>query len=154
MNPSNHDPTIGRRTTESLRSFACTAATQLRDGIERVLDNDSNDDLDAPSHLISLCGNLDELDTVVRKAIGMYPRPIPPDLIELHTRIERCVDAATDLAGWALESQSAGLAHSAQKAFVELQHLLAFVDPTGKVRASSAPPRSIRPPSNRPSAPT
>jgi hypothetical protein len=142
-------PTIGRRTTESLRALACNAATQLRDGIERVLDNDSNDAPDAPSDLVSLCGNLDELDSIVRHTIGTHPRPIPADLVELHARIEACVDAAVDLAAWAFDKDTLAFSSSASKAFVKIQHLLAFVDPTGSVRASSAPPGSVRPRSNR-----
>jgi hypothetical protein len=147
---SPRQPTIGRRTTESLRTLACNAATQLRDGIERVLDNDSANSPDAPSDLVSLCGNLDELDSIVRHAIGTHPRPIPADLVELHARIEACVDAAVDLAAWAFDKDTPAFASSASSAFVEIQHLLAFVDPTGKARASNAPPGSVRPRSNRP----
>jgi hypothetical protein len=134
MQSATHEYAVNKRTTDSLRAAACSAAAKLRDGIARMIDDEQNTDADASSDLISLCGNLDQLDSVVRHAIGTHARPIPADLIELHARIDACVDAAMDLAGWAFDNGSAR-ANSASRAFVKVQNLLAFVDPACRRRA-------------------
>jgi hypothetical protein len=135
MQSANQELTAGRRTTDSFRAHALNVSTKLRDGIARVRERAP----DAPSQLISLCGNLDELDRAVCRTIALHPSPIPADLIELHARIEKCIDAAMDLAGSEVDEGGPGLENSASKAFMQVQHLLALVDPTGKTRMSAAP---------------
>jgi hypothetical protein len=140
MQFSGKETNSGRRTSESLRLYACAVAIKLRNGIARVAERDGKTDADASSRLFSLCGNLDQLDQVVRKAIGIHPRPIPPDLIDLHKRISACVDAAVDLAGRAFDDVGPGAAKSASNALVKVQSLLALVDPAEAARAASIPP--------------
>jgi len=147
MQYASQEPQVGRRTTDSLRAHACNVALRVRDGIARMTERDGHDNGDASSHLVSLCGNLDQLDHVARQAIGMHPRPIPADLIELHTRISACVDAAMDLAGWAFDTKGSGFTNSASNALVKVQSLLTFLEPTGRAVASAIPPglHSFRP---------
>jgi hypothetical protein len=131
------EPAIGQRTTESLRALAASAANKLKEAMAQVVSKDLPGDGDALSHLISVCGNLDQLDQVVRHSIGLHSRPIPLALIELHKRIDASVDAAMDLAGWAYDDSGPGFASSAARAWAEVQKLLAFVEPTSRTGVSS-----------------
>jgi hypothetical protein len=140
MQFASQEVLVNRRTAESLREHACNAATKLRDGIARVVEKHGQDDGDASSQLISLCGNLDQLDSVVRRTIGMHPHPVPPDLVGLHARLGTCVDAAMDLASWAFDPNGSEFARSATAALAQVRNLLAFVDPTGNRRRSVPPP--------------
>jgi hypothetical protein len=132
-------PMASQHTNDSLRAHVRTAATKLKEAIERVGPKAGGADVDGLSHLVSICGNMDQLDHFVRNTIGVYPRPIPQGLIELHKRIEASVDAAMELAGWAYEKPGPGLANSTARAWAEVHKLLAFVEAPGSGKGSLMP---------------
>jgi hypothetical protein len=139
MQIHSQQPMASKHANDSLRVHVRTAATTLKGAIERVASKNRTADVDAFSHLVSICGNMDQLDHYVRSTIGSLPRPIPPGLIELHKRIEASVDAAMELAGWAYEKPGPGLANSTARAWAEVHKLLAFVEAPGSGKGSLMP---------------
>jgi len=120
------DRPVGDRTPEILHVRAHAVATELRDTIARLSLPPA--DGEGASHLVSISGELDHLDAVVERTIELHPYPIPKDLVELHGRIDACIDAVVDLAGWAFDTQSADFANSAVSAAAKVEQLLAWAD--------------------------
>jgi hypothetical protein len=139
MQTQSQQPMVAQRANDSLRVHVRTAATKLKEALERVAAKNGGADVDALSHLVSICGNMDQLDHFVRRTIGFFPRPIPQGLIDLHKHIEATVDAAMELAGWAYEKPGPGLANSTARAWAEVHKLLAFVESPGSGKGSLIP---------------
>jgi hypothetical protein len=136
---------VGQRTRESLREHARTIATKLQKGIVAISSSHfAWADLHGLSQMVSLCGNLEQLNDVARRVIEWHPQPVPDDLVALQRCIVDTIDPVMALAASAMQAEDRPDRALVARALASVEALLALAEPSSASLASAPRPSAAR----------